>query len=150
LDLELVPISNSSGDICKASQITIILSEPGLVFLRYQSKIVCLEIPVILDNSGITFIYHVTYEGQEYTITIPAGKAVAYADTPWYGPLWLLANYGGNNAPTGAKGNGTYIVKAGDTLTGISVKIGVTIQYLVDKNNIKNANVITVGQLIEY
>ncbi len=104
----------------------------------------------LVEHPDITFVYHITYEGHEYTITIPAGKAVAYADTPWYGPLWLLANYGGNNAPTGAKGNETYIVKAGDTLTGISVKLGVTIQYLVDKNNIKNANVITVGQLIEY
>ena len=104
----------------------------------------------LVEHPDIAFVYHVTYEGQEYTITIPAGKAVAYADTPWYGPLWLLANYGGNNAPTGAKGNGTYIVKAGDTLTGISVKLGVTIQYLVDKNGIKNADYIIEGQKINY
>ena len=104
----------------------------------------------LVNHPDITFVYHITYEGQEYTITIPAGKAVAYADTPWYGPLWLLANYGGNNAPTGAKGNGTYIVKAGDTLTGISVKLGVTIQYLVDKNGIKNADYIIEGQEINY
>ena len=104
----------------------------------------------LVNHPDITFVYHVTYEGQEYTITIPAGKAVAYADTPWYGPLWLLANYGGNNAPTGAKGNGTYIVKAGDTLTGISVRLGVTIQYLVDKNGIKNPDYIVVGQKINY
>ena len=103
-----------------------------------------------VNHPDITFVYHVTYEGQEYTITIPAGKAVAYADTPWYGPLWLLANYGGNNAPTGAKGNGTYIVKAGDTLTGISVRLGVTIQYLVDKNGIKNPDYIVEGQELIY
>ncbi len=104
----------------------------------------------LVEHPDITFVYHVTYEGQEYTITIPAGKAVAYADTPWYGPLWLLANYGGNNAPTGAIGNGTYVVKAGDTLTGISVKLGLTIQYLVDKNGIKNADYIIEGQEINY
>ncbi|MBO4703060.1 MAG: InlB B-repeat-containing protein [Lachnospiraceae bacterium] len=104
----------------------------------------------LVNHPDITFVYHVTYEGQEYTITIPAGKAVAYADTPWYGPLWLLANYGGNNAPTGAKGNGTYVVKAGDTLTGISVKLGVTIQYLVDKNGIKNPDYIVEGQELIY
>ncbi|MBP5494730.1 MAG: LysM peptidoglycan-binding domain-containing protein, partial [Lachnospiraceae bacterium] len=51
---------------------------------------------------------------------------------------------------TGAKGNGTYIVKAGDTLTGISVRLGVTIQYLVDKNGIKNADYIIEGQEINY
>ena len=64
--------------------------------------------------------------------------------------MWLLANYGGNNAPTGATGTGKYIVKAGDTLTGISVKLGVTIQYLVDKNGIKNADYIIEGQEINY
>ena len=104
----------------------------------------------LVDHPDITFIYNVTYEGVEYTITIPAGKAISYSEIEWYGPLWLLANYGAGNVPTGAKGNGTYLVKAGDTLTGISVKLGVTVQYLVEKNGIKNADVIVVGQLIEY
>ena len=51
---------------------------------------------------------------------------------------------------SGAKGNGTYIVKAGDTLTGISVNLGVTIQYLVNMNGIKNPDYIVVGQVIKY
>ncbi|SDJ80658.1 Ig-like domain (group 2), partial [Lachnospiraceae bacterium G41] len=47
------------------------------------------------EHPLITLIYHVTYEDVEYTITIPAGKAIADPEIPWYGPLWLLANYGG-------------------------------------------------------
>ena len=104
----------------------------------------------LVEHPLITLIYHVTYEGVEYTITIPAGKAISYSDIEWYGPLWLLANYGNGNVPTGAKGNGTYIVKSGDTLTGISVKLGVTVQYLVDKNNIADPNKIYAEQVLSY
>lgn len=50
------------------------------------------------EHPLITLIYHVTYEDVEYTITIPAGKAIADPEIPWYGPLWLLANYGGKSA----------------------------------------------------
>ena len=51
----------------------------------------------LVEHPDITFVYHITYEDVEYTIRIPAGKAVAYTDIPWYGPLWLLANYGNTN-----------------------------------------------------
>lgn len=39
-----------------------------------------------------------------------------------------------------------YIVKSGDTLTRISNKFGVSINQLVEWNNIKNPNLIFVGQ----
>ena len=51
----------------------------------------------LVEHPSITFIYHVTYEDVEYTIIIPAGKAVSSTEIPWYGPLWLLANYGNGN-----------------------------------------------------
>ena len=51
----------------------------------------------LVEHPSITFIYHVTYEDVEYTIIIPAGKAVSSSEIPWYGPLWLLANYGNGN-----------------------------------------------------
>ncbi|MBO4701983.1 MAG: InlB B-repeat-containing protein [Lachnospiraceae bacterium] len=51
----------------------------------------------LVEHPSITFIYHVTYEDVEYTIIIPAGKAVSSPEIPWYGPLWLLANYGNGN-----------------------------------------------------
>lgn len=45
---------------------------------------------------------------------------------------------------------GTYIVKAGDALSVIAKRLGVTTKYLQDKNDIKNANKIYVGQKIKY
>ncbi len=50
------------------------------------------------------------------------------------------------------KGNNTsiyYTVVKGDNLTKIAKKYGVTIKYLKDLNNIKNANLIYVGQKIK-
>lgn len=41
-----------------------------------------------------------------------------------------------------------YRVKYGDTLSGIAVKYGVSVRYLQNKNNIRNANYIYVGQCI--
>jgi len=45
---------------------------------------------------------------------------------------------------------GTYIVKSGDVLSVIAQKLGVTTKQLQDKNGIKNANKIYVGQKIKY
>ncbi len=42
----------------------------------------------------------------------------------------------------------TYIVRKGDTLSGIARKFNVTVQYLVNKNSIKNPNLIYIGQII--
>lgn len=42
----------------------------------------------------------------------------------------------------------TYIVRSGDTLWGISRRYGVTVNYLVNKNGIRNPNLIFPGQII--
>ena len=57
----------------------------------------------LADHPSITLVYHVTYEDNEYTITIPAGMAIYNTEIEWYGPLWLLANYGNGNVPNGVK-----------------------------------------------
>lgn len=44
---------------------------------------------------------------------------------------------------------GTYTVKSGDTLTGIAAKYGTTVAALQALNGIKNANVISVGQVLK-
>jgi N-acetylmuramoyl-L-alanine amidase len=43
----------------------------------------------------------------------------------------------------------TYIVRPGDTLSEIAVRHGTTVQALVQANNLHNANVIRVGQLLQ-
>ena len=104
----------------------------------------------LVEHPDITLIYTVTYEGVEYTITIPAGKAIADPNIPWYGPLWLLANYGGENVPDIIAGSGRYTVVAGDTLSGIAAKFNTSVEYLAQKNGIKDTNYIIVGQVIVY
>lgn len=43
-----------------------------------------------------------------------------------------------------------YTVKKGDTLSGIAIKLGVSVDYLVKKNNIKNRNLIYPGHKVKY
>lgn len=51
---------------------------------------------------------------------------------------------------TAASSGETYTVKSGDTLSGIALKMGSTVKKLQDKNGIKEANKIYVGQKINY
>ena len=44
----------------------------------------------------------------------------------------------------------TYTVHSGDTLSGIARKLGVSVSYLVSKNEINNANLIFVGETLSY
>ena len=104
----------------------------------------------LADHPDITLIYTVTYEGEDYTITIPGGSAIADPNIEWYGPLWLLANYGGDNVPEVLAGSGKYTVVAGDTLSGIAAKFNTTVEELSKKNGIENPNYIIVGQVIVY
>jgi len=104
----------------------------------------------LVEHTDITFIYTVTYEGVDYTITIPGGSAIADSNIPWYGPLWLLANYGGENVPDIIAGSGRYTVVEGDTLSGIATKLNTSVEYLAQKNGIKDPNYIIVGQVIVY
>lgn len=46
--------------------------------------------------------------------------------------------------------NCTYIVRSGDTLSGIANKLGVSVSYLVSKNGINNANLIFVDETLKY
>lgn len=99
------------------------------------------------QHPQITLIYHVTYQGETYTVTIPGSKAIVDDNIPWYGPLLLNAYYNGE-LPIGV--GGTYVVKAGDTLSALSDRLGVKIQALIDKNGIINPNLIYEGQIIMY
>ena len=51
-------------------------------------------------------------------------------------------------APTG--GSGVYVVQRGDTLSKIAKQLGTTVANIAAKNNIKNVNVIHVGQQLAY
>ena len=44
----------------------------------------------------------------------------------------------------------TYTVKSGDNLSVIAARLGTTVNNLVSKNGIKNANMIYPGQVLKY
>ena len=55
-----------------------------------------------------------------------------------------------NSANSGNSTIRTYTVKAGDTLSEIAETLGVSMSYLAEKNGISDANLIYVGQKIQY
>lgn len=103
----------------------------------------------LLERGDVTLVLEYTYEGANYTVTIPAGKAVDN-DIPWYGPLYLAAHYGNSAAAAGTAGGADYIVKANDTMSKIARANGMTVAQLAAKNpQIKDVNMIKVGQSIK-
>ena len=53
-------------------------------------------------------------------------------------------------APSDPATNANYTVRSGDTLTDIARRQGTTVQELMRKNSIRNANIINVGQQLKY
>ncbi len=105
------------------------------------------------DHPKLTLIFNYSYEGKEYSVTIPGSKAIVDPEIPWYGPMWLYAHYSGNVvAKNGtASKSGVYIVQAGDTLNKIAQSKGVTLEHIKSLNpSITNVNRIFIGQSINY
>lgn len=110
---------------------------------------------MLLKRNDVTLVMEYTYNGRDYTVTIPAGAAIDN-DIPWYGPLYLAGYYGnGANmvaaapaASVPASGS-SYVVKRGDTMSRIAKANGMTLAQLIQKNpQIKNVRYIKVGQKI--
>ncbi len=56
----------------------------------------------------------------------------------------------GGTGASSASSDKVYLVKSGDTLSGIAKKLGKTVDYLVKKNGIKNRNLIYPVQKVKY
>ena len=101
----------------------------------------------LLERGDVELVLECSYEGEDYTIVIPAGKAVNN-DIPWYGPLYLVSVYGNRifyNLPEGAG----YVVKENDTMSGIAQQNGMTLAELAAMNpQVKDINLIIIGQTI--
>ena len=104
------------------------------------------------DNPMLTLAYTFPFNGSTVTVNIPGSKVVADPAIEWYGPAYLVGHFstGVITGKVDANNTGVYIVKKGDTLTDIALAFGTTVQALVDKNGIKNPNLIYIGQQIKY
>ncbi|MBP5263936.1 MAG: LysM peptidoglycan-binding domain-containing protein, partial [Lachnospiraceae bacterium] len=120
---------------------------------------------ILQDHPQITLVFSYSYKGVNYRVTIPGSVAKAYANIPWYGPLYLYGNYGMYNEDGSIKDGAvnpgvpggivdgmlrTYVIRRGDTLSRIARRLGTTVRRLVDLNHIKNPNRIYAGHELIY
>lgn len=106
------------------------------------------------DNPDITLVFSYIYQGISYKVTIPGSTAKAYTSIPWYGPLYLNAYYGSSKASvkntTASASAGTYVVKAGDTLSAIAARLHTSVKRLANVNNMADPDRLSIGQTIKY
>lgn len=70
----------------------------------------------------------------------------AYDDQPDGGSLYDAPADFQDTAPDTATTSTTYTVAAGDTLSKIANKNGVTVKAIMDANNLTNPNLVRIGQ----
>lgn len=104
---------------------------------------------LLQDNPQITLNLTFPFEGEMVTVTISGDKVVADSTIPWYGPAYMMGRFSGSGNANAAN-TGVYIVKKGDTLSDIAYLFGTTVEALVEKNGIKNRDLIYIGQEIKY
>jgi murein DD-endopeptidase MepM/ murein hydrolase activator NlpD len=106
------------------------------------------------NATGLNFIEPVAFF--DALIKLEAVKGTAKDQTPVDAPAAPAPVHGNAPAPKApvaqvapASVSGTYTVVKGDNLTRIASRNGTTVAELVRLNNIKNANLINVGQVIK-
>jgi LysM repeat protein len=106
------------------------------------------------NATGLNFIEPVAFF--DALIKLEAVKGTAKDQTPVDAPAAPAPVHGNAPAPKAptppvapASVSGTYTVVKGDNLTRIASRNGTTVAELVRINNIKNANLINVGQVIK-
>ncbi|MCM1058246.1 MAG: LysM peptidoglycan-binding domain-containing protein [Firmicutes bacterium] len=157
--LSMVATASSNNTVSAGSSNTLRSSDDVHIELEEQvavaesGAVVSLQGVTTLSNGDmklllakdVTLVMEYTYAGVDYVVTIPAGAALD-DDIRWYGPLYLASLFG--NGETVVE-DATYTVQAGDTLSKIARKVGMTLNELVAKNSqITDINRIKVGQQI--
>ncbi len=138
---------------------------PQTLTLNWGNSLSYEAMQILKDNPQLTLIFNYKWQGADYSTTIGGGRTV-YANKAisWYGPENLRGLYGASlgrryanskgNAVTNTvntPNNGVYVVQRGDSLWKIANrKLHVSVDYLVQKNNIVNRNRIRTGQVLYY
>lgn len=92
------------------------------------------------------------WEGFQYTSRGRVNGIITYVDLDKFTENVLLS--GATlipeeiSKPESANSNTRYVVQSGNTLSGIAIKFGTSVSSLVKLNNIKNPNLIYVGQVL--
>ena len=138
---------------------------PQTLTLNWGNSISYEAMQILKDNPQLTLIFNYKWQGADYSTTIGGGRTVhANKAIPWYGPENLRGLYGatygrryanstGNTVTNtvNTPNNGVYVVQGGDSLWKIAHrKLHVSVDYLVQKNNIRNRNRIRTGQVLYY
>ena len=138
---------------------------PQTLTLNWGNSLSYEAMQILKDNPQLTLIFNYKWQGSDYSTTIGGGRTVhANRSVPWYGPENLRGLYGASlgrryvnstgNTSTGTvntPGNGVYVVQRGDSLWKIANrKLHVSVDYLVQKNNIRNRNRIITGMVLYY
>ena len=116
---------------------------------------------IIYPGQVIKTTGNVSNSNTSGTYTVKSGDTLSGIAAKYGTTYQSLASLNGIAAPyviypgQSIKVNGTssskqYTVKSGDTLSGIAAKLGVSVNWLANKNNIANTNLIYVGQVINY
>lgn len=133
----------------------VVIRERGLNHLDRNDQPEPIPEPSLKYKVGDTVSYNVIYSSanssQALTPTFQSGtitRVLEGARNPYLignGTGWINDD---SIITTANPGNITYIVQAGDTLSAIALKYRTTVASLVQKNNIKDPNLIYPGQKI--
>jgi LysM repeat protein len=111
----------------------------------------------VRERQGTGATIHVVQWGENlsliamrYGVTTSAiAQANGIADPNYIYAGQSLTIPGGSSTPAPSGQTTTYVVKAGDTLSGIAYRYGTTVNAIVSLNGLVNPNLIYVGQVLQ-
>ena len=97
---------------------------------------------IAVNSKGLTKLFD--------DVDLNKSTLTANIETDAYAFMLVYTDSALTKGNTGIQSGQTYIVKSGDTLSGISKMFQVTVKQLLSWNEIKNPDLIYPGQLIKY
>ncbi|MCR4792379.1 MAG: LysM peptidoglycan-binding domain-containing protein [Lachnospiraceae bacterium] len=109
---------------------------------------------LLKDHPGITLIFSCSYQNVDFRFTITGDMFREEENISWCGPFYLYAYYGSResvlNPLSAAELDHTYTATAGDTLAGIAIRLGVSLESLEQLNGLDKDAPIPEGTVIRF